>query len=176
MLDYSDARHRFVVSGTYQFPFGPGQRWLGTGIASHVIGGWEVSTTGAIQSGTPMTNPYGYYIKGNPKLSSGQSLNHWFNTSPQIWVPIPPYALSNVPVYSSDIRLPSTPQFDASLFRTFSIWRQHQLRLRLTAFNLSNTPFFGSPNTDPTSPLFGVVPPNQVNLPRSLELGAQYSF
>src|SRR6185312_8838848 len=176
MLGPYDARHSLVVSGTYQFPFGPGQRWLGSGMASHIIGGWEVSTTGTIHSGTPMYNPSGYYIKGNPRLSSGQSLKHWFNTSPDIWVPIPPYALSNVPQYSSDVRLPTAPQFDTSLFRTFSIWREHRLRLRLTAFNVSNTPVFGWPNTDPTSPLFGVVPPSQWNLPRSVELGAQYSF
>lgn len=176
MLDSFDARHRFVISGIYQLPFGPGKKWLGHGIASHVIGGWQVSTTGVVQSGTPMANPSGYYINGDPKLSSGQSLQHWFNTSPQIWQPIPPYALSNVPLNSSTVRLPTAPQFDASLLRIISIREQHQLSLRLSAFNLTNSPFFAPPDTDPTSPLFGVVPQFQINRARILELGARYSF
>jgi hypothetical protein len=176
MLDSFDARHRFVISGIYQLPLGPGKPWLNHGLASHIIGGWQVSTTGVVQSGTPMANPSGYYINGDPKLSSGQSLQRWFNTSPQIWQPIPPYALSNVPLNSSSVRLPTAPQFDASLLRIISIREQSQLSLRLSAFNLTNSPFFAPPDTDPTSPLFGVVPQFQINRARILELGARFSF
>ncbi|MGH9617267.1 MAG: hypothetical protein ACRD28_11045, partial [Acidobacteriaceae bacterium] len=175
-LDSYDARNRLVVSGIYQFPFGHGRHWLDSGIASQIIGGWVVSTTGVISSGLPMANPSGYFIKGNPKLSSGQTMNRWFNTSPSIWVPIPPYTLSNVPLNNSSIRNPTAPQFDASLFKSFHIWRAHQLEVRISAFNVSNTPFYYPPDNDPTSPTFGQVAIYQMNRPRSIELGARYSF
>jgi hypothetical protein len=176
-LTFFDVPHRFVFSGVYQFPFGSGQRWLSHGgIGSFLAEGWQISSTGIVQSGTPLPNPFGYFIEGNPKLSSGQTLQHWFNTSPQIWVPIPPFALSNVPFNNSKVRVYSAPQFDVSITRSFAIRERQKLQLRLSAYNAGNTPIFGAPNTDPTSALFGVVPPSQINLPRSVELGVRYAF
>jgi hypothetical protein len=46
----------------------------------------------------------------------------------------------------------------------------------VSAFNVTNTPIFGAPNTTPSSTLFGVVPVTQINLPRDVELGFRYSF
>jgi hypothetical protein len=174
-LDSFDARNRFIVTGTYQLPFGYGREWLNSGIASSLIGGWIASTTGVIQSGTPMPNPSGYYIEGNP-CPCGRSLNQWFNTSSSIWVPISPYALSTTPLYNTSIRNPTAPQFDASLFKTFHIRESHELKVRITALNVSNTPFYYPPDNDPTSPTFGQVIIYQMNRPRSVELGARYSF
>ena len=41
------------VSGTYDLPFGSGQRWLNDGILEKIAGGWTVSTIVTFQSGTP---------------------------------------------------------------------------------------------------------------------------
>ncbi len=174
-LDPFDERNLLVLSGSYQLPFGPGHKWLTSGIASILIGGWNASTTGTIESGTPMQNPSGYYIEGNPKLSN-PTFNEWFNTSPSIWVPVPPYALSTAPAYSTSVRNPTSPQFDASLFKTFQLWESHKLELRMTAYNVSNTPFYYPPDNGPTSPTFGQVFIYQDNRPRSVELQARYSF
>jgi Carboxypeptidase regulatory-like domain len=172
-----DIPHTFVFGGTYELPFGRGRAWLsGGGLLTHVASGWQIDCTGLIESGTPMVNPSGYYIFGNPKLSSGQNLNHWFNTSSQIWVPMPVDALRDTPLNNSTVRLPSTAQSDATIMRTFSIKERNKLQFRLEAYNFTNTPVFGAPNTTPSSPLFGVVPTVQTNIPRSLELGLRYSF
>ena len=51
-----------------------------------------------------------------------------------------------------------------------------QVQARFEAFNLFNTPWFGAPNTNVTSPAFGTVAPNQANDPRNIQLGARLTF
>jgi hypothetical protein len=78
-----------------QLPFGPGQKWLNSGLASDVLGGWRMSTIYTISAGTPFgitDNSYGYCnsagvlsdrpdLIGNPGSISGsnRSVNLWFN-------------------------------------------------------------------------------------------------
>jgi hypothetical protein len=170
-----DVPQRLVISGLYEFPIGPRKRWVSHGIASHIIGGWQFDWTLLAQSGTPISYP-DYYIYGNPKLTSGQTLDRWFDTSRQIWVQRPPDTLRVTPLRSPNIRIHSAPQLDVNLIRDFRIWENHKLQFKVSSYNVTNTPLFGAPNTSPTSPLFGVVPISQVNLPRVVELGFRYSF
>jgi hypothetical protein len=170
-----DTPHRLVASGLYEFPIGPGKRWLNHGIASHVIGGWQMSWSATFQSGNPIIQP-DYYIYGDPKLTSGQTLSHWFDTSPAIWVQRPPDTLRTSKLMSSSIRRHTAPQLDLTLVRQFRITERQKFQFRASAFNATNTPLFDFPNTSPASPLFGVVPITQRNLPRSMELGFRYVF
>lgn len=170
-----DTPQRLVVSGFYELPIGRGKHFVNKGFASHLIGGWQLAWTSTVQSGTPMTLP-DYYINGNPQLSSGQSLNRWFDTSRDIWVQRPADTLRTAPLRSSNIRRHTAPQIDGVLQREFLFHEQHRFQFRVSAYNLSNTPIFNFPTTDPQSPLFGVVPITQINNPRSLELGFRYTF
>ncbi len=77
---------------------------------------------------------------------------------------------------SPNIRRHTAPQVDLTLIRDFPIREGHKVQFKLSAFNATNTPIFNIPNTTPTSPLFGVVPVTQMNLPRSVELGFRYAF
>jgi hypothetical protein len=170
-----DVPRRLVLSGLYELPVGPRKQWLNHGLVSHLIGGWQLNWTGVIQSGTPMSYP-DYYLNGDPRLESGQTLNHWFDTSKSLWTQRPPDTLRVLPFRSPNIRRYSRPQFDSAIYREFAIKERHRVQFRVSAFNVTNTPVFNFPNTDPTSPLFGVVPITQINLPRSIELGFRYVF
>jgi len=171
-----DVPQRLMISGIYEFPVGPGKKWLNHGIASHIIGGWEFNWMSTMQRGLPISYPGGYYIYGDPKLSSGQTLNRWFNTSPAIWVVRPPDTLRTNKLLSSTIRSHSAPQLDVVLIRNFRIREGRRFQFKASAFNVSNTPIFSAPNTSPSSNLFGVVPITQRNLPRSVELAFRYAF
>lgn len=171
-----DVPQRFVVAGTYSLPFGRGRKFASQGIVSYLAGGWEFSWLSTFQRGLPIPYPGGYYIEGDPKLSSGQNLNHWFDTSPSIWVVRPPDTLRTAKMRSSTIRSHSDPQADVTLIRNFAINEAHRFQLRVTAYNVTNTPIFDVPNTNPASNLFGVVPVTQRNLPRSVEIGFRYAF
>jgi hypothetical protein len=170
-----DVPQRLALSGLYEFPVGPGHRWLNNGVASHIIGGWEFSWTGVIQSGIPMPYP-NYYIQGDPALESGQNLDRWFNTSRTIWVQPPTDTLRVTKLRSSSIRRHTAPQIDLTLIRSFRISEGHRLQFKVSAFNATNSPIFDFPNTNPNSQLFGVVPITQLNMPRSVELGFRYAF
>jgi hypothetical protein len=90
-----DIPFRFTLAPVVQLPFGPGQKWLNSGLASNVLGGWRLSTIYTISAGTPFgitDNSYGYCngsgmltdrpdLIGNPGSVSGsnRSVNLWFN-------------------------------------------------------------------------------------------------
>jgi opacity protein-like surface antigen len=171
-----DVPRRLSVSGVYELPFGRGKKLLSTGVPAHVVGGWQLSWTQIVQSGTPLALPGGWDLRGDPRLTSGQTLSRWFDTSSSIWVQRAADTYRTIPLYSPNIRLDTAPQTNLTLTREFRFLEVHQVQFRASAFNALNTPIFGAPNTTPTSPLFGVVPITQTNAPRSVELGLRYRF
>ena len=51
-----DVRHRAVVSGVWELPWGQGRRWLSNGGAlGAVAGGWQISGIGTVTTGRPFT-------------------------------------------------------------------------------------------------------------------------
>ena len=88
----------------------------------------------------------------------------------------PSDTLRTAKLYSPNIRRNTAPQVSTTLLRNFRFGERNNVQFRLSAFNLTNTPIFGAPNNNPASPLFGVVPITQINLPRALELGFRYAF
>jgi len=86
---------RFTVAPIVELPFGPGKKWLNTGVAGNVLGGWRVSMIYTISAGSPFgitDNSYGFcngagvlqdrpMLIGNPASISGsrRSPNLWFN-------------------------------------------------------------------------------------------------
>jgi hypothetical protein len=90
-----DVPERFTLAPIVELPFGPGKKWLNSGIGSEVLGGWRVATIYTISAGTPFgitDNNYGFcngagvledrpMMIGNPASISGsaRSPNLWFN-------------------------------------------------------------------------------------------------
>lgn len=54
-VSYQDVPHTFVVSYLYELPAGPGKRYLNHGVASKVLGGWQIGGVQRYQSGSPTT-------------------------------------------------------------------------------------------------------------------------
>jgi hypothetical protein len=52
-LSYQDTPHMLVLSYLYELPVGKGKKYLNHGVASKILGGWEVSGVQRYQSGTP---------------------------------------------------------------------------------------------------------------------------
>jgi hypothetical protein len=72
-VSYQDVPHAFVLSYLYELPVGPGKKYLNHGVASRVLGGWQVGGVHRYQSGAPVmisafasTNPY---ANGNFRFS-----------------------------------------------------------------------------------------------------------
>jgi Carboxypeptidase regulatory-like domain len=195
-----DRTHRLVLSGVWQLPFGKGRRFAGgVGRAAElVIGGWEYTWIATIQTGRPLNLPGNVDLIGDIS-AGGQSFDRYFNTcvlpfgatqarqpnatntgfetcSNPAFAIRGPNTLRTIPLRSSQVRLPSRPQFDMSLNKSFNFTETVRFQFRLESFNTFNTPIYGGPNTDPTSQTFGFITRNQANQPRNVQLGFKLIF
>lgn len=72
-LSYQDVPHTFVVSYLYELPAGSGKRYFHNGVASKVLGGWQIGGVQRYQSGAPaVINEYATanpYSGGNYRYS-----------------------------------------------------------------------------------------------------------
>ncbi|MCP9494894.1 MAG: carboxypeptidase regulatory-like domain-containing protein [Pyrinomonadaceae bacterium MAG19_C2-C3] len=97
----------------------------------------------------------------------------------------PAFALRNTgntlrtsPLRLSNLRQPSATVFDMSLNKSFIFTESIRAQFRVEAFNVFNTPLFGSPDTNVTGNNFGILNPNngQRNIPRQIQLGFKFLF
>jgi carboxypeptidase family protein len=63
-VSYQDVPHAVVLSYLYELPIGPGKAHLSSGIASKVLGGWQVGGVQRYQSGIPTV--FNEYATSNP--------------------------------------------------------------------------------------------------------------
>ncbi|HKQ73801.1 MAG TPA: TonB-dependent receptor, partial [Blastocatellia bacterium] len=183
------APHRLMISGGYDLPlFKNSKAWL-----RNIAGGWKLNGIAALQSGVPIGTPGGVFLIGDPRLPEGQqSLARWLNTctltvtgarqscasasETPVFQIQPAFTLRSHSVRFSNIRTSRPPQIDLSLFKSFTLKEGLALQFRAEAFNFTNTPWFGAPNTTPGSAAFGVVTPSQVNDQRSVQLALKLIF
>lgn len=87
--------------------------------------------------------------------------------------------LRTIPFRLSNLRQPTRPQFDMSLNKSFVFSERYRAQVRVEAFNVFNTPLFGSPDSgNVNSTTFGVLNPNngQRNVQRQIQLGFKFYF
>ena len=186
-----DRQFTFVQSYVYDLPFGPGKRWLNSGLAGNIIGGWQVNGILTLMSGTPLTIGASGSSLNTPsnnqtadQVAPVQILhgidvgNPWF--SPTSFVqPTAPGAFGNSG--RNSFSGPGFYNLDASLFKVISIRERYRLEIRAEGFSVTNTPQFSNPNTgvtnynpDPAKNLFGVV--TGAGGGRGMQLGLRLSF
>ncbi|HSU59257.1 MAG TPA: TonB-dependent receptor, partial [Bryobacteraceae bacterium] len=151
-----DHRQVFTLGWVYQLPFGPGKKYVSTGIASKILGDWQFSGIENCYTGAPM------YI-----YASGASLNAPDNTQTADQV------MSNVPFiggvgpgaywYNPAAFAPVTAQrfgtsgrnilagpgvwnTDMSISRIFPIRENVKFEFRTEFYNLPNTSHFNGPD------------------------------
>jgi outer membrane receptor protein involved in Fe transport len=177
-------RHTFVQSYVYELPFGRNKRFLQSGIASAIVGGWGVGGILTRMSGLPLhitdsgntLNAPGSTQYPNVvapfKVLGGIDTNLWFDPTSFAHVSTPG-VLGNMKRY--EFHGPGFFNLDASLFRHFPIGERLGLELRAEAFSVTNTPQFSLPNTSFTSTDFGKIKGVDGGN-RVMELSAKISF
>jgi hypothetical protein len=186
-----DQTHNFKVSYVWELPFGRGRHWLSSGLASRLAGGWRFSGIQTVQSGLPLSltnnNTYNIFNGRNPATVSTYDgwetqLNNpnWFGNdrffqSPSYFGPQPANQLGNATRYNPKAR--TRPAFgnNISLAKSIALREPMHIDFRAEAFNLFNTPRFGSGSTNLSDPNFGVVR-TQINPPRQLQLALKLYF
>jgi hypothetical protein len=167
-------RQRFLLTGTYQLPFGPGRSWKsGNGIVNQVLGGWNLNTVTLIQTGpflTPTISPTldqsntGIIGRGgitarpdntgtNPNTASGENL---WNLNAFAPTPAGAGRIGNAGV--GILEAPGTIAVSAGLSKIFPIRERVRLRFEATFTNALNHTNFAPPASDISNPsTFGVL-------------------
>jgi hypothetical protein len=159
-----DRRHVFQLGWVYDLPFGPGKKYVSTGIASKVLGGWEFSGIESAYTGNPLTIG-----------ADGTSLNAPDNTqtADQVMTSVPfiggvgpgayyynPAAFAPVITQrfgTSGRNILSGPgvwNTDMSISRIFPIRENLKFEFRTEFYNLPNTSHFNNPDTGVTDSNF----------------------
>jgi hypothetical protein len=161
-----DIPQRFVINYVYSIPLGRGGKYLTqTPVIRDIIAGWQFAGITEFQSGQPLAitqtnNTHGYTesqrpnIIGDPTLSSGQTLSHWFNTA--AFQLAPAYTLGDSPRFP--LHGPGLNNTDFALQRNIMLTERIRLQLRGEFFNAFNHAQFSNPNANLSSPSsFGVI-------------------
>jgi hypothetical protein len=189
-LSAQDVPQWFVLSYSYELPFGKGKALLNKGgITNYLVGGWKVSAVHTYQSGFPISvNCGGGYTSGlfNPacyvNVNSGVS-TAYHNTSSnygQIYA-FNPAAFSQPAKYTlgdntriTGLREANSLNEDISLEKAFAIYERLSASLRLEAFDAFNRHRFTSIDNTVTDPKFGTY--NGVGGNRTMQVSLRLNF
>lgn len=177
-----DVKHRLVVNGLYDLPWGKGRTFdIGNRLADAVAGGWQLGgivtgTTGrpfnvSLQNGVNNGAPSWPDRIADGRLDSPDRA-YWFDAA-AFRAPAANTSYGNVArgvLYS-----PGVLNIDMSVVKTFRITERVSFNFRFEAFNLFNSPYFGFPNASIGSPTVGQIT-STVGDNRSLQLSGRISF
>lgn len=183
-LSGNDVRHRFVWSSVYELPVGRGRRWMGSGIASTLFGGWNLGGILTLQGGHPFglitqqntTNAFNpgsqrVNVLRDPKLpESERRVERYFDTE-AVAAPAP-FTFGN----SGRALLtgPGVFNLDMSLLKNHRWGETYNIQFRFETFNLLNHANFEEPGRSLGAPGFGVI--SAARDGRSLQFGLKFLF
>ncbi len=197
-IDNNDQPNLISIAGTYELPIGRGKTLLRNGgIASTILGGWQISPILTYQQGTPLWSGTGgtVYAPGDP-LDNGcapcnrvdvvpgvqQEFNYNSNVSKGLpvlnaaaFINPGPWVLGTAPRVL-DIRGPWYLNENVSASKRFNIGEHVKAELRMSYFNLLNRVQFGGPDLGIADPTFGMVINSQANTQRQGQAQFKLSF
>jgi len=158
-----DVRQRFVLSSTWQLPFGTDRRWARTGVSARAFGQWQLANILTWETGQPLTAILPTALSGtqsngtdrpdlvgNPDLPASQrSPQRWFNTAAFQMPPVFFDAMGPFSIPGNEgrnvITGPGLAAWDSSLVRQVRLSERCNLVLRADFFNLTNHTNFDRP-------------------------------
>ncbi len=176
-LDEQDKPHMFAFSGVWDLPIGTGKALLNfdNPVAKKLTEGWQFDWILTYRSGYPVPWPNLMNYCGDWHAHP-QTRYSWFNNNKSCYATWPPYTLRTIPDVFPDIRQHAAPQMNIALEKNTRISERFRFMIRGEAFNLTNTPIYGGVDTSFTSTRFGMLPQDQQNWPRFIQLAAKLFF
>jgi hypothetical protein len=187
-----DRTHTFVQSYVYELPFGPGKKWLSSGVTGNIFGNWRINGVLTLMTGTPMTltpNTNNLNMPGNTQtvdqVAPVQILHGVGPGSP--WFSASSFAAPTANGVAGNtgrnfLNGPGFFNLDASLFKVITYKERYSLEIRGEAFAITNTPQFANPGTTLGSSTFGYITgtiggnSTASNGNRVLQLGLKFNF
>lgn len=177
-----DIRHRAVLSGNWELPFGRGKRFASTGAIAMLLGGWQLNTIASFRTGFPYSvaaqgdvcncaaaNQLAQQT-GDPRSGFTRSRLLWFNTTAFSQPARGSFGSSGRNILDG----PGEKTVDVSVFRTFRFGEQWRAQFRGEFFNIFNRSNFGLPGSQVNSTSYGII--QSAAAARAIQLGAKISF
>ncbi|MFB3830190.1 MAG: carboxypeptidase regulatory-like domain-containing protein [Bryobacteraceae bacterium] len=176
-LDNQDKPHMLSFAGVWDMPLGRGRKLLNSdnAIVNKLAGGWQFDWIFRYVSGYPVGWP-NLNNKCGEWHAKEQTRYTWFNNDKSCYETFPSFTLRTIPDRFPDIRQHAAPQLNVALEKTTSISERLRFMIRAEAFNLTNTPIYGGVDTSFTSTRFGMLPQDQQNWPRAVQLAGKFFF
>jgi hypothetical protein len=196
--------HRVVATSIIEMPFGKGRKWLQSGIANRIAGGWQLGLTYEYQPGGLLDFGNNFYYGDLNSILNVQnkSLDNWFNTAgcvlpgrkinpndvevaanqpcTQGWEKrsgnTPNQHVRVFPRFIEGLRSDKTSQLNANLQKNISLREGISLQLRLDALNLQNRSQFNGPDLNPVNSTFGQVTSQSAATNRFIQIQARIVF
>jgi len=170
------SRHRFILSGIYDLPFGRGRKMLNNANSwvDGALGGWSISTITSISSGLPLN-----FSNGNPFLlvgSANQDVPTGYAFNPNAFENLPAYTPWVGPRVINGIDGPVNWNIDARLAKSFQVREWLKLQFRVEAYNLTNTPIFSPGDSGYGDSTFGQKNLSQNNTDRTIQYSLRLVF
>jgi hypothetical protein len=181
-----DVRHRLVVNGIWELPFGSNKPYFQDGAAAAILGGWVLTGSLNTRSGRPFTvTQSGDPLRlgsltttladlvGDPARTN-QSVDGWFNTAAFQALTTTTTRFGLQP--RNSLRGPSFASLDFAVHRRFGLWNENtNLEFRWEVFNAFNRANFGLPNRTVNGGGFGTITTLQGD-PRIMQFALRFSF
>jgi hypothetical protein len=179
-----DIPQNFSASWNWELPFGKGKMYQPRSrVVNALASDWQVNGILSLYSGVPfdvtvngdIANTGNNYERADLVLTnpyaSNKGPNEWLN--PAAFAVPAAYTFGNLG--RNAVRTASTKNLDLSIFRRFPVKDRFTLEFRAEAFNLTNTPVFGQPNSIVNAPNFGVITSTR-NAPREIQFALKAIF
>jgi Outer membrane receptor proteins, mostly Fe transport len=188
-----DRTHVFQIGWVYELPAGKGKKYLSSGPAAYVLGGWQVNGVMAAYTGVPFTvGAPGSSLNAPGNSQTADQINPVVTRTGLIgstgrYYDITAFKAPTDPgrfgsTGRNILRNPGIFNTDLSLFKNIPIKERFNIQFRAEAFNVANTSHFGADNsrsgafasTDVSNPNFLRV--NTAFGERQLRFGLKFAF
>jgi hypothetical protein len=186
-LSTDDVPQNLSIAYTYELPFGPGKKFLKSGIASKIAGGWQFNGVQQYQTGKPVTLTanntlpiFNGVLRPDVNLDVPHVLDHpnplgdpWLNRNafavPQT------FHFGNASREYTDMRAQNLSYEAFGLIRRVRVQERATVTIRAEFFNMFNRVVFGAPASNISSTGFGRVS-SQANNPRQGQVSLRVDF
>ena len=187
-----DVRFQFNLTASWELPIGKGRLLNLNGLSNSLLGGWTLNGITYFSDGNPIASPTGtgnpYFnqrvdLACDPSVHAAHTPTQWFNYT-CFSQPASQFIAGTTPAFLSNVRTDGAHDLDVSLFKSFSLGGERDLRLDVSSYNVTNSVQFGYPSvfwnpavqSDPSvltgfGQIYGAA-----NLPRQFQFGARFKF
>jgi hypothetical protein len=179
-----DLPQNLNASWNWEIPFGKGQsHGAGKSFLTYAAANWQLNGILSLYSGVPFDVTVNGDIANTGNILERANLvlrdPYLPNKGPNGWLNPAAFAVPADYTFGTlgrnSLRTDWTRNLDLSLFRNFPIRDKATIQFRAEAFNLTNTPVFGQPNSVLNAPNFGIINSTR-NSPRQVQFSLKALF